>query len=54
LRRVLGRYPSNGVEVADPGVLEDINTIADLDRLRASSTVLAWQQSVAAGQPNEA
>jgi molybdenum cofactor cytidylyltransferase len=54
LRRVLGRYPSNAVEVADPGVLEDINTIADLDRLRASSTVLAWQQSVAAGQPNEA
>jgi molybdenum cofactor cytidylyltransferase len=54
LRRVLGRYPSNAVEVADPGVLQDINTTADLERLRGSSTVLAWQQSVSAGQPNEA
>jgi molybdenum cofactor cytidylyltransferase len=54
LRRVLGRYPSNAVDVDDPGVLQDINTTADLVHLRASSTVLAWQQSVSAGQPNEA
>ncbi|WP_338413139.1 NTP transferase domain-containing protein [uncultured Sphaerotilus sp.] len=54
LRRLLARYPSNAVEVDDPGVLQDINTTADLERLRASSTVLAWQQAVSAGQPNEA
>lgn len=54
LRRVLGRYPSNAVEVDDPGVLQDINTTDDLERLRGSSTVLAWQQSFRAGQPNEA
>jgi len=54
LRRLLARYPSNAVEVDDPGVLQDINTTADLERLRASSTVLAWQQAVATGQPNEA
>ncbi|WP_310463753.1 nucleotidyltransferase family protein [Sphaerotilus sp.] len=54
LRRLLVRYPSNAVEVTDPGVLQDINTTADLERLRASSTVVAWQQSVSAGQPNEA
>ncbi|MEX8494805.1 NTP transferase domain-containing protein, partial [Sphaerotilus sp.] len=39
LRRVLGRYPSNAVEVSDPGVLDDINTAADLERLRLSATV---------------
>ena len=54
LRRLLVRYPSAAVEVADPGVLQDINTQADLAQARASSTVLAWQQSVVAGQPNEA
>jgi aryl carrier-like protein len=40
--------------VDDAGVLQDINTAADLERLRASSTVVAWQQTLAAGQPNEA
>jgi molybdenum cofactor cytidylyltransferase len=54
LRRLLVRYPSNAVEVSDPGVLQDINTTADLEHLRASSTVLAWQQSVSARQANEA
>jgi hypothetical protein len=48
------RYPSNPVEVNDPGVLQDINTASDLERLRGSSTVLAWQQAMPAGQPNEA
>ena len=54
LRRLLARYPSHAVEVDDPGVLQDINTAADLDRARSSSTVLAWQQSVPSGQPHEA
>lgn len=54
LRRLLARYPSHAVDVDDPGVLQDINTTADLDRARSSSTVLAWQQSVPSGQPHEA
>jgi molybdenum cofactor cytidylyltransferase len=56
LRRLLVRYPSVAVEVDDPGVLQDINTKADLVRARASvsDTVLAWQQTVVTGQPNEA
>ena len=54
LRRLLARYPSHAVEVDDPGVLQDINTAADLEIARSSSTVLAWQQSVSAGQPHEA
>ncbi|WP_442776511.1 nucleotidyltransferase family protein [Sphaerotilus montanus] len=54
LRRMLVRYPSNPVEVSDPGVLDDINTTADLERLRLSGPVMAWQQSVPLGQPNEA
>lgn len=54
LRRMLVRYPSNAVDVFDPGVLDDINTAADLDRMRLSGPVLAWQQSVQLGQSNEA
>lgn len=34
LRRILARYPSHAVEVDDPGVLEDIDTPADLVRVR--------------------
>ena len=33
-RRLIGRYPSHGVEVADPGVLLDIDTASDLHLLR--------------------
>jgi molybdenum cofactor cytidylyltransferase len=33
-RRILARYPSQGVEVDDPGVLLDIDTEEDLARLR--------------------
>jgi molybdenum cofactor cytidylyltransferase len=33
-RRLLARYPAHGVEVDDAGVLVDIDTPADLDRLR--------------------
>jgi molybdenum cofactor cytidylyltransferase len=58
LRRLLVRYPSSPVEVADPGVLQDINTEADLVRmresLRESGPVLARQQAVPLGQSNEA
>jgi molybdenum cofactor cytidylyltransferase len=34
-RRVVARYPAFGLEVADPGVLVDIDTPADLDAARA-------------------
>jgi len=42
-RRLVARYPSFGVEVDDAGVLVDVDTVADLDRLRraAPSTVAA-------------
>jgi len=33
-RRILARYPAHAVEVNDPGVLEDIDTPADLSRVR--------------------
>jgi len=33
-RRVMARYPAHGVELDDPGVLLDVDTVADLDALR--------------------
>jgi molybdenum cofactor cytidylyltransferase len=33
-RRLVARYPSQGVEVEDPGVLLDIDTVEDLERAR--------------------
>jgi molybdenum cofactor cytidylyltransferase len=36
-RRLLARYPAHGVELDDPGVLADIDTAADLEKLRAIS-----------------
>lgn len=38
-RRLLARYPAQGVEVDDPGVLIDIDTEADLDKLRADAAL---------------
>ncbi|MBE7419072.1 MAG: nucleotidyltransferase family protein [Ideonella sp.] len=37
-RRVVARYPSFGVEVDDPGVLVDIDTLDDLAAVRAPAT----------------
>jgi molybdenum cofactor cytidylyltransferase len=34
-RRVMARYPAHGVELNDPGVLLDVDTLADLEALRA-------------------
>ena len=39
-RRLVARYPAYGVEVDDPGVLVDIDTEADLDRLRSGAMPL--------------
>jgi len=33
-RRVIARYPAHGVELDDPGVLLDVDTVADLEGLR--------------------
>lgn len=33
-RRVASRYPTHPVEVDDPGVLVDVDTVADLERVR--------------------
>lgn len=40
-RRLLARYPSQGIEVADPGVLVDIDTEDDLARARQEEDRLA-------------
>lgn len=34
-RRLVSRYPSLGLEVNDPGVLVDVDTLADLESVRA-------------------
>jgi len=33
-RRLVARYPAVGIEVPDPGVLESVDTVEDLQRLR--------------------
>lgn len=33
-RRIMARYPAHGVELDDPGVLLDVDTVADLEALR--------------------
>lgn len=40
-RRLVARYPAQGVEVDDPGVLIDVDTPADLDKLRQTHPVEA-------------
>lgn len=39
-RRIVARYPACGVEVADAGVLVDIDTPADLERARAAAAAM--------------
>lgn len=34
-RRVVSRYPAHPVEVDDPGVLVDVDTVSDLERVRS-------------------
>jgi molybdenum cofactor cytidylyltransferase len=40
LRRIAARYPAHGLEVNDGGVLVDVDTVADLEALRASGAGL--------------
>ena len=44
-RRIVARYPAYGVEVDDPGILVDIDTVEDLEALRVQ---LAEAQSASA------
>jgi len=40
LRRIVARYPAHGQEVNDSGVLVDVDTVADLEALRATGAGL--------------
>ncbi len=40
-RRLIARYPAVGVEVDDPGVLVDVDTLADLDEVRRGAMAVA-------------
>jgi molybdenum cofactor cytidylyltransferase len=43
VRRLIARYPAHGEEVDDPGVLVDVDTVADLEALRGQSALLPGQ-----------
>ena len=40
-RRLVARYPAFGVELDDPGVLVDVDTLADLERVRDAQVGVA-------------
>jgi molybdenum cofactor cytidylyltransferase len=40
-RRLIARYPAFGLEVDDPGVLVDVDTLADLDTVRLAGVAAA-------------
>lgn len=44
-RRLVARYPAHGVEVNDPGVLVDVDTEADLEKVRSSVAESAAMQA---------
>jgi molybdenum cofactor cytidylyltransferase len=48
-RRLIGRYPAHGVEVSDSGVLMDMDTEDDLQRLRALQAARAATIAAATG-----
>lgn len=54
LRRLLARYPSFPVETGDPGVLIDIDTREDLERLIAAEPAFAVRQPVPLRQTDQA
>jgi molybdenum cofactor cytidylyltransferase len=37
---VIARYPSHALNVDDPGVLIDVDTVADLDNVRGNSATV--------------
>ena len=40
-RRLVARYPAFGVECDDPGVLVDVDTVADLEQVRRAEPIVA-------------
>jgi molybdenum cofactor cytidylyltransferase len=40
-RRLVARYPAHGLEVSDPGVLVDVDTLDDLEMLRKEGPVFS-------------
>lgn len=54
LRRLLARYPSFPVETGDPGVLIDIDTREDLERLIAAEPAFAVRQPMPLRQTDQA
>ena len=42
-RRVIARYPAFAINVDDPGVLVDVDTVADLDSVRKTGSTEAFQ-----------
>ncbi|HET7796175.1 MAG TPA: nucleotidyltransferase family protein [Rhizobacter sp.] len=44
-RRLLARYPSQGVEVDDPGVLLDVDTEDDLARVRVAQQQMLYREA---------
>jgi molybdenum cofactor cytidylyltransferase len=40
-RRLVARYPAHGLELSDPGVLVDVDTLDDLELLRQKEPVVA-------------
>ena len=40
-RRLIARYPAHGLEVDDPGVLVDVDTLADLASVRQARSAAA-------------
>jgi molybdenum cofactor cytidylyltransferase len=44
-RRLLARYPALGVEVDDPGVLLDVDTEDDLDRVRVAQREMQFREA---------
>ncbi len=46
-RRLMARYPSQGIELDDPGVLVDVDTTDDLAAVRASAALAAVSAAAA-------
>jgi molybdenum cofactor cytidylyltransferase len=44
-RRLVARYPAQGVEVDDPGVLLDVDTEDDLARVRAAQQQMQFREA---------
>ena len=44
-KRLLSRYPAQGIELNDAGILQDVDTLEDLRRMRAEAETAAGKES---------